>query len=275
VPDISTDQARIKITGQIQYFTRYQEPFTVEGTSDADFSIGCLPAAPTELSAVVLSGSGIQLTWTDNADNETGFAIERNQHEIVTVGTDVETATHSGLPPGALYSYRVRAFNPFGYSDYSNTVRVATLSEELVLPFLEAPSGLVAEAISESEILLNWKDNADDEEGFTIYRDGEVIVTVGADVEIFTDTGLDAGATYTYSVRAYSETTKSNHSNEAVVTILPADDNSTPLSEAETVIRFTIDSTGYSVDDALWVFWKTPGGTRCSPRWRLSMSVWL
>ena len=258
VPDISTDQARIKVTGLIEYFTRYQEPFIVEDTSDSDFSIGRLPAAPTDLTAVALSASEILLAWTDKADNETGFAIERDQHEIATVGADTETATHSGLPPSTLYSYRVRAFNAFGYSDYSNTVRVATLPEEPDLTFLEAPSGLVAEALSASEILLTWTDNANDEEGFKIYRDGDIVAAVNADVETFTDSGLEAGTNYTYSVRAYSETTKSDHSTEASATTHPADPDQPLPALSEVIIRLQIDSTEYYVNDSTKIMDASP-----------------
>ena len=249
VPDISTDRARIKVTGLIQYFTRYHEPFTVEDTSDADFYIGRLPAAPTNLTAVPLSDSEIRLTWTDNADNETGFSIERNQHEIATVGADVETATQGSLPPATLYSYRVRAFNVFGYSDYSNTVRVATLSEQPILPPPEAPSSLTAVALSDSEILLTWTDNADNETGFTFERtDGKTdyVFTYHLhekDKESAVKDGLKAETSYTYRIRAFNEAGHSSYSNKASATTLPPTDR-------ETVIRFNVDSTEYLVDDS-------------------------
>jgi hypothetical protein len=38
---------------------------------------GAPPAAPTNLVATAVSSSQINLTWTDNSNNETGFKIER------------------------------------------------------------------------------------------------------------------------------------------------------------------------------------------------------
>ncbi len=256
VPDISTDQARIKVTGLIQYFTHYHEPFTIEDTSDADFSIGRLPAAPTDLKATALSDSEILLTWTDNADNETGFSIERNQHEIATVGANVETATQGSLPPATLYSYRVRAFNAFGYSDYSNTVRVSTLPEQPAISPPAAPTELTAVALSDSEILLTWTDNADNETGFFLERtDEETEYIFGwhlleEDVEAFTNSGLKAGTTYTYRVRAFNAAGYSAYSNEASATTFPSDPISPLPTVPEVVIRLKIGSTEYYVDDS-------------------------
>ncbi len=264
VPDISTDQARIKVTGLIQYFTHYHQPYTVEDTSDADFSIGRLPAAPTGLNAVALSDSEIWLTWTDNADNETGFAIERNQHEIATVGANVESAVQGGLPASTLYSYRVRAFNAFGYSAYSNTVRVSTLPKQPALLPPAAPSNLQAVVLSDSEIRLTWTDNADNETAFWLERvketepgvgvhpiDFKHWVLLGEDIETFTDSGLDARSTYTYKVRAFNAAGYSDYSNEARATTFSPDFVSpvpTPTAP-KIVMRLSIGSTKYYVDD--------------------------
>lgn len=74
-----------------------------------------------------------RLSWNDHSDNETGFSIERSWDgeqwtEVGTVGPDVTEFEDVGL--GAirrLYYYRVRAFNDYGYSGYTN---VAAYSHE-------------------------------------------------------------------------------------------------------------------------------------------------
>src|SRR2546426_3519322 len=85
------------------------------------------PAAPTSLIAKPVSGSQINLTWSDNATTEDGFRIERCQGagcsafvEIATVPANVTTYQDTGLTPGASYSYHVRAYNAAGTSSYSN-----------------------------------------------------------------------------------------------------------------------------------------------------------
>lgn len=84
-----------------------------------------IPAAPSGLSAVPLAKRKIQLTWTDNSANESGFKIERSTDsvtwsQIATVGANTTSYTNNGLKNGVTYYYRVRAYNASGDSGYSN-----------------------------------------------------------------------------------------------------------------------------------------------------------
>lgn len=84
------------------------------------------PREPSGLTARGLGPDGILLNWQDNANNEDGFRVERKEDlggayaEIGRVGENVTFYADMGLIPGTLYFYRVRAFNPFGESAYSN-----------------------------------------------------------------------------------------------------------------------------------------------------------
>lgn len=80
------------------------------------------------------------------------------------------------------------------------------------------PSALTATTISESEIALNWTDNADNEDEFLIYRDGTQIATVGANVTTYTDTGLQPDTQYCYTVTASNASGESEPSNESCAT---------------------------------------------------------
>jgi hypothetical protein len=74
----------------------------------------------------------IDLEWTDNADNETGFKIERSKRvntnfsEIATVGPDVTSYSDTTAKKNTLYYYRVRATNSYGDSPYSNEASAKT-----------------------------------------------------------------------------------------------------------------------------------------------------
>ncbi len=90
-----------------------------------------LPAAPTGLTATPISASQVNLAWSDNSTNETGFHIERSTNgtsftQIATVGAGVKTYSNTGLARNTLYYYRVNAFNAAGNSAYSNTANART-----------------------------------------------------------------------------------------------------------------------------------------------------
>ncbi len=96
------------------------------------------PAAPTLLTATVVSSSQVNLSWTDNSTDETGFAIDYatdvnfTQNLITTtVGANSGTtasASITGLSPSTPYYFRVRATNSGGASANTNTASATTLS---------------------------------------------------------------------------------------------------------------------------------------------------
>jgi predicted secreted protein len=184
------------------------------------------PAAPTSLTATAASYSQINLAWTDNATDETGFYIERCTGEgcsefaqVATVGANVTSYANTGLAASTSYSYRVRASNGAGDSDYSNTASAVTL--DLPTP-PAAPSGLAATAVSSSQINLAWTDNSTDETGLKIERctgagcaDFTQIATVTANTTSYSNTGLSASTSYSYRVRATNAGGDSDYSNTA------------------------------------------------------------
>ncbi|MCC5841825.1 MAG: S8 family serine peptidase [Opitutales bacterium] len=96
----------------------------------ATVSLGILhpPAPPTGLVATALSPHQIQLTWTDNSDNETGFAIAFADGLMITTrGPNVTSYTVSGLNPSTTYAFKVRAFNAAGISVWSGIASATTL----------------------------------------------------------------------------------------------------------------------------------------------------
>jgi hypothetical protein len=84
-----------------------------------------LPGAPTNLRVTSTGATEIDLNWSGNSFNETGFRIERSTDggtTFTTVGTSTTTTfADTGLAHGT-YFYRVRAFNGNGASDPTNVV---------------------------------------------------------------------------------------------------------------------------------------------------------
>jgi|GEM_PF-1832604 len=161
-----------------------------------------LPGSPGGLTSQMLGSTEVELTWEDNSDNEDGFRIYRNGEEIATVGANVTSYTDTGLQPGTSYNYRVVAFNDSGESSTGVSTGINTPSP---VEAPSAPGGLSSRVISPNQLELTWQDNADDEDGFRIYRNGEEIATVGANVTSYSDAGLSGETNYTYRVAAFNE----------------------------------------------------------------------
>lgn len=92
-----------------------------------------VPAAPSNLAATV-SGSNVNLTWTDNATNEGGFRVYRRQQlkkkwsswslrQTIAV-PNTASYTDANVSSGS-YQYYVTAYNAVGESAPSNTVSVS------------------------------------------------------------------------------------------------------------------------------------------------------
>lgn len=93
---------------------------------------GTPPAAPSSLIATPISSSRIDLAWTDNAHNESGFTIQRQLTvggtwaDIGTVGANVNSYSSFGLSPDTSYRFRVKATNSWGASAWSNEAIAST-----------------------------------------------------------------------------------------------------------------------------------------------------
>ena len=118
-------------------------------------------AAPSGLSASAASSEQINLTWTDNSDNETGFEIAQTVGGVtktITVAANATSYSDTGLAASTEYTYKIRAVDEDEYSDYSDEAKATTQATPIVKP--AAPSDLTATAISTNRIDLSWMVNS-------------------------------------------------------------------------------------------------------------------
>ncbi len=184
------------------------------------------PTAPSGLGAAAASPTQVDLDWTDNSDDEDRFSVERSPGgantwaEIASVGTDVVAYSDASVAPGTAYDYRVRACLGALCSAPSNVAGVTTP----LPPPPTAPSGLAAAAASPTRVDLDWTDNSDDEDRFSVERrtggagDWAEVASLGADAVAYSDLSVAPGTEYDYRVLACAGTQCSTPSNVAGVT---------------------------------------------------------
>jgi fibronectin type 3 domain-containing protein/pimeloyl-ACP methyl ester carboxylesterase len=197
-----------------------------DGGGDDDETI---PTAPTQLSASLAATNMVQLSWTDISGNEEGFSIHRSTDgttftELATTAANSisfeDPTTHAA---GSSLSYRVRAFNAAGDSEWSNVASI-TIPEDGDEEAPLAPSQLSATLASDNNVLLRWTDNADNESSFEIQKstDGTTFVALGetgANTTVFTDPSPDRNGANFYRVRASNQVGASAWSNTALLNL--------------------------------------------------------
>jgi acid phosphatase type 7 len=136
-----------------------------------------IPAAPGGLTATAASSSAINLTWTDNSNNETGFDIERstdnlNWAALTAVGSNVQSYGNTGLAASTTYYYRVRAKNSAGSSAWSNVANAATLPAGSTTVTIDLRNGLNGYAGTEDTYVASGASGSNYGSSSSVLADG-------------------------------------------------------------------------------------------------------
>jgi hypothetical protein len=194
-----------------------------------------IPAAPTSLNAAAITYGIIDLSWHDNANNETGYTLQRTTDTTASwanaaiLPANTTSDSDSELVDGTKYFYRLFASNSAGNSGFSNVTSAITP--------MRPPTNLSATQIAGGAIKLTWQDNSSSEIGYYIERKVgssgtyAVIDSVAANVSLFTDTKGVPGNDYFYRVRGYNSFVTSAYSNEVNLTITGIKANGTGIPD--------------------------------------------
>ena len=203
------------------------------------------PAAPSAVSAAP-SPFGVDVTWTDNATDETGFRVERSATAAGpwtlagTTGANVTSLLHRQYPgDDQAVCYRVFAVNALGSSDGSAVDCTAAPTP---------PTNLAASSGSDGGVDLTWTDNSSVEDGYQVLRAGSsgqgpsVVATLPANTTSYRDAGL-VDSSYGYNVRATKDGGASGHSYfvQVVVATVPpsAPTNADAVPAGSSVVMVT------------------------------------
>ena len=215
------------------------------------------PSAPGALTASVVSGGEIDLSWGAATDNVgvTGYQVERcsgagcSNFAQITAGTGT-TFNDTSVAASTSYTYRIRATDAAGnLGPYTNTAGGTTPAVDNQPP--TQPGTLSASAAGAGEIDLSWG-AATDNVGVTGYRIercsgagcssfAQIATATGI---TFKDSTVVASTSYTYRVRASDAAGNVGpYSNTATV--------STPAAPLGLVAAYGFDEgSGTTVTDA-------------------------
>lgn len=178
----------------------------ISATTNATVIPQPAPSAPNNLVGTATSTSQINLTWSDQSNNEQGFYIERRVgsgsfSQIAQVNANITSYSNTGLTENTAYSYRVRAFNAIGPSNYSNTASATTLTStpppSSNMKYVFMAQGHLGRTIMSCDGGLTWINDRSDNPSGRCWQGGAN--DVECDHTPITGRGLDAGDGYFYA----------------------------------------------------------------------------
>ena len=214
------------------------------------------PASPGSVTATAVSTSQINLSWTPSAAAGVVYDVFRSTTAGFTPSSANLIATVSGnsysdtgLANNTTYYYVVEASSASGTSSPAAPASASTLA----IP--QAPANLTATAASSSEIDLSWAASATSGVTYTVMRNGAAVAS-GLTATTYSDTGLTASTTYTYTVEAVNAAGTSPASDSvaattsASVTVATPAITTAPVNQSVTIGRtatFSVKASGGSL----------------------------
>jgi len=113
--------------------------------------VGKSPAPPTNLVVSVTEQNAVAISWGGNMVHEDGFNIQRKVDsgvfvDFASTAKGIKNYLDNDVEQGNTYAYKVRSYNQYGDSDWSNedSIRVPVMPEAYILS-PNAPTSVVTE----------------------------------------------------------------------------------------------------------------------------------
>lgn len=227
-------------------------------------------STPGNFSGTALGTNQIKLTWTDKSTQETKFRIQRKNtgdtyfSDLVYVDSNkTEYIDKYSMYAGGSYTYRIAATNKTSSSDWSPSIDVITLSENV-----STPANLTAVLqVSSKSVKLTWDDYGNTAVEAKIERKNPnssfaLIGSTTASLKSYEDKTVTGGNSYTYRVRTItSQGNYSSYSNEASIEVPVIPPNApTNLKLAKfSDVSFNLSWTDNSDDENGFQLWRSDG----------------
>ena len=174
------------------------------------------PTVPTNLAAEAgASGTQVSLSWTASTDaaGVAAYQVFRNGVQVATV-TSGTIFSDTGLTDATSYQYTVDAVDTVG------NIGAQSAAVDVTTPDTTAPSvptGLVATAVSGTQVNLSWTASTDNVgvTGYQVFRNGTMVATV-TNGTTYSDTGVTNASSYQYAIDAFDAAGNTSAETSAV-----------------------------------------------------------
>ena len=173
----------------------------------------------------------LELKWNNVQNAETYYAqvAKNNNFTCIVIFDSTKFNTSKQIvlnDQGIKYFWRVAAKDSGGSDAWSECWNFTTA--------LPSPNQLSANLDKPGEVKLTWKDNSNGEHGFVVERkkttenNYSAIETTLCNVMSFTDKTVNAGYTYSYRIKAFTNDAESDYSNKASAVVTNVNNESVP-----------------------------------------------
>lgn len=233
------------------------------------------PDPPANPSAVAVTPTQINLFWSapvnDGGAAISGYKIEyktgSGSYTNLVQSTSGMSYSHTGLTTGTTYSYKIYAINSAGTSIASSEIS-ATPTSSSTGANPGAPTGLIATAVSPTQVNLYWTSPANNGgypiTGYKIeFRVGSgtyntLVANTANTATSYSHSGLTTNQVYIYRVYAITQFGTSEASSEAIAQ--PTSSSSASAPGAPTNLSATAVSP-----TQINLVWTAPSNTGSSP----------
>jgi hypothetical protein len=194
------------ISGDMNIYGRVYVGFNGSGYVYGNTAHAQIQPILSSISAGTPTTTSVTITWsTDQPSNSQVVYGTTTSYGSASSSASLRTS-HSialtGLTPGVTYHYAVVSTDAQGYTSTSNDQIFTTFNPTTP----SVPSGLNATPASSSQIDLSWTASTGNGTypvaGYNIFRNGSQVGTAVSGAR-YSDRGLNASTTYSYTVEAY------------------------------------------------------------------------
>ena len=199
--------------------------------------------SPTGITEFVAGATGHGVTAFATTDSRVVYASDDSPNAYGVLLMKLN-------PDGAKFSYQ----NIYGVVLDSGTIPCSGAGQDTTAP--STPANVTGVAVSATQVDLSWSASTDNVgvKGYTIYRDGVVLATVGGAALSYSDTSGWPATTYQYSVDAFDAA--GNHSVASApvtVTTTSLPSSLTFTTEADTYVNAASPASNYGLVTTLRV----------------------